>query len=85
MTNQQKKNNWRLFHIVLILQFIFILGKVKFASLQSEYAREVMEKFHVPPDLDSLVAIEDECLYTHSSGTRDTTLTPEDRVTVGGW
>jgi hypothetical protein len=27
-----------------------------------------MEKFHVPPDLDSLIVIEDEHLYTHSSG-----------------
>ncbi|ELR21741.1 uncharacterized protein ACA1_384770 [Acanthamoeba castellanii str. Neff] len=26
-----------------------------------------MEKFHVPPDLDSVIVIEDEHLYTHSS------------------
>lgn len=40
---------------------------IQFASLQSQYAREVMEKFHVPPDLDSVIVIEDEHLYTHSS------------------
>ncbi len=56
--------------------------KIQFASLQSQYAREVMEKFHVPPDLDSIIVIEDEHLYTHSSGTystpRATCLSPHD-------
>jgi len=37
-----------------------------------------MEKFHVPPDLDSIIVIEDEHLYTHSSGTYSTCLGPHD-------
>lgn len=42
--------------------------RVQFASLHSQFAREVIEKFHVPLDLDSIIVIDDGHLYTHSSG-----------------
>lgn len=57
------------FHMRPKMESSYATEKIQFASLQSQYAREVMEKFHVPPDLDSIIVIEDEHLYTHSSGT----------------
>ena len=43
-------------------------GRVKFAALQSETGRDLLFKFELDPDyFDSLVFIDKEKVYTHSS------------------
>ncbi len=41
--------------------------KVKFAALQSDAGKELKQKFGIGDDVDSIVLIEDEQAYLHSS------------------
>lgn len=44
-------------------------GKFLFASLQSEEGKKLLEQFQLPPeDLSSFVLIEDEKIFTRSTG-----------------
>lgn len=42
-------------------------GRFTFASLQSDIGKELLKKFHVPEDMDSLVLIEENKCYVQST------------------
>ncbi|UOQ46946.1 thiol-disulfide oxidoreductase DCC family protein [Gracilibacillus caseinilyticus] len=41
--------------------------KLHFASLQSEVGQELVQKYHVPEDIDSLILIDNDQVYTKST------------------
>lgn len=44
-------------------------GKFLFASLQSEFGKQILKKHHVAPDtVNSFILYQDEKMYTHSTG-----------------
>ncbi|WP_174732792.1 thiol-disulfide oxidoreductase DCC family protein [Mesobacillus harenae] len=52
------------------VQFIIKRDKKEvfhFASLQSEAGQELIKKFNVPPDVDSMILIEDDKVYYKSA------------------
>ena len=41
-------------------------ASLKFATLQSETGKELIDRHHIPPEIDSVIFIEDGKVYTYS-------------------